>query len=149
MSPCVFCQIVAKEVPATVVYETPNVLAFVPLRPATAGHVLFVPRAHYTSAADCPAAAGIVVTHAARWAAKRYDDFNLVTSSGAVATQTVMHLHVHVIPRRGGDQDLPKTWPWLNLQVTDEHLDRLHGPGAAAAIDAAFADGSIFGEERP
>ena len=111
---CVFCEILAGRAPATFVQRAPKWSAFVPLGPAAPGHVLFVPARHVASAAEAPAVAGAIMRVAAGWAASRYPAYNLITSSGADATQSVFHLHVHVVPRGPGD-GLPVHWPWLNL----------------------------------
>lgn len=102
MSGCVFCRIIAGDAPATVVREWPAVVAFTPLGPVTRGHVLVVPRRHVTSAVDDPAITGLTFSAAAEYAGG-VGDCNLITSVGAAATQTVRHLHVHVVPRRTGD----------------------------------------------
>ena len=79
-------------------------VAFEPLHPVTPGHFLVMPRVHVTSALEAPEAAG----HAASFAASLAGDmelaaFNLITSSGVAATQSVPHLHWHVVPRTEGD----------------------------------------------
>lgn len=111
---CVFCNIVAGEAPVRLADpprpDRPYVV-FQPLNPHAPGHVLFVPRRHFASAAEAPVVTGILFEAAASWAAARYDDFNLLTSSGAKATQTVEHLHIHVIPRSSAD-GLHHDWPW-------------------------------------
>jgi histidine triad (HIT) family protein len=79
-------------------------VTFEPLNPVTPGHRLFVPRTHVADALAYPEITGYVMQYAARWAAgHRVGACNLITSCGAAATQTVFHLHVHLVPRRGGD----------------------------------------------
>jgi histidine triad (HIT) family protein len=106
MSDCVFCQRIACEE-----YVPCNraVVRFAPLNPVTPGHMLFVPLGHLPSASTLAPVTGDVFCEAARYAATRPDDFNLITSAGADATQTVQHLHVHYVPRRAGDG---LTLPW-------------------------------------
>lgn len=87
----------------------PRIVAFDPLNPVTPGHRLFVPISHVESAAADPEFAGAAMTAAATWAASVGGDCNLITSCGAAATQTIKHLHVHVVPRRAGD-GLPLPW---------------------------------------
>lgn len=78
--------------------------AFQPLNPVTPGHFLVVPKRHTASARTSPLYAGRAFGFAAELAAlMELDDFNLITSAGSHATQTVFHLHVHVVPRREGD----------------------------------------------
>jgi len=93
-------------------------VAFQPLNPVTPGHFLVVPRKHVINAFEGPAQAG----RAMSFAAKLATDMNLVaanfiTSAGAAATQTVWHLHVHVVPRREGDG---LHLPWTGQKCAEE-----------------------------
>lgn len=106
---CPFCAIIAGEAPAKMIMEWQNAVAFVPLNPVTAGHVLVVPRLHVRDAVTSPITTGFVMQHAAEMAQKREASVNLITSVGEAATQTVMHLHVHIVPREHGD-GLPLPW---------------------------------------
>ena len=74
--------------------------AFEPLNPVTPGHLLVVPFKHVEDALEDPALTGAVMTYAAQLATP---DCNLITSIGSAATQTVRHLHIHIVPRRVGD----------------------------------------------
>jgi histidine triad (HIT) family protein len=113
---CIFCRIVAGELPATIVDEDERTLAFMDIAPATRGHALVVPREHSpdllsVDAADL-AAVGLAAQRLARQAMDRLgaDGETLLNSCGAVAFQTVYHFHVHVIPRYEGD---PVRLPWV------------------------------------
>ncbi|MBK6019159.1 HIT family protein [Streptomyces sp. MBT53] len=113
---CVFCGIAAGTEPARVVADTAETLTFLPVRPVHPGHVLVVPRRHVADIWDLDeetaAAVGAAVlraAHAVR-AAHRPEGLNVIQSSGAVATQSVFHLHVHVVPRYQGDR-MPYLWP--------------------------------------
>lgn len=77
------------------------VARFAPLNPVTAGHMLFVPAWHV----EHPSGEGVRVTmgYAEMYASRKREAYNLITSSGAAATQTIAHLHVHYIPRRHAD----------------------------------------------
>ncbi|WP_083983181.1 HIT family protein [Actinomadura hibisca] len=99
---CVFCAIAAGEAPAAIVADWGQVLAIVPLGPVTAGHVLVLPRVHVPDVAADPAVSAAVMARAAVLAAE-YPAVNVITSRGAAATQTVSHLHLHVVPRRDDD----------------------------------------------
>lgn len=102
--PCVFCEIVARRAPAErVPAEGLHSIAIVPLRPVTPGHVLFISHTHVRDATGSPWVTAEVVADAARWARQQARPFNLITSAGAEATQTVFHLHVHYVPRSEGD----------------------------------------------
>lgn len=101
---CVFCDITAGRAPVDLVEDCGNVWIFRPLNPVTPGHVLVVPMAHIPDATTNPAWTAETFRVAASYAANFVDDdVNLITSAGVAATQTVFHLHVHVVPRRDGD----------------------------------------------
>jgi histidine triad (HIT) family protein len=103
---CLFCGIVAGEIPAAVVHETERTLAFRDLHPVAPTHVLVIPRDHYATAAELahanPAYAGEVLAAAAAVARQEGLDggYRLVVNTGDHAGQTVHHLHVHVLGGR-------------------------------------------------
>lgn len=103
MSDCVFCDIVNGEAPAEITREWPFALAIVPLNPVVDGHLIVIPKWHLRSAADSDLSTGTIAAYAAQLAAERYFAFNLITSVNAEATQSVYHLHWHIVPRRDGD----------------------------------------------
>ncbi|WP_433183155.1 HIT family protein [Actinoallomurus sp. CA-150999] len=105
---CVFCSIVAGKAPASMVREWPDAIAFRPLDPVTPGHVLVIPREHVADVGTDPAVSAITMAAAAELAAE-LPSANVITSRGAAATQTVFHLHLHVVPREHGD-GLPLPW---------------------------------------
>ncbi|MFH0521623.1 HIT family protein [Streptomyces sp. M41] len=114
--PCVFCEIAAGTGSARMVYEDAHTLAFFPLAPATRGHTLVVPRAHSTDlwAMDETAVQHLfrtvlVVGNALR-AVLGPDGMNVINSAGEVASQSVFHTHVHLVPRQPGDAMGP-IWP--------------------------------------
>lgn len=115
-SECVFCRILAGELPSTMIAETDRAVAFMDVNPATDGHLLVVPRNHtpdLLSAEPADLSACVLLAQAmARLVRERLGatGVNLVQSSGAVAWQTVFHLHLHVIPRYDGD---PLRLPWV------------------------------------
>lgn len=109
---CVFCAIVDGTAPATIVAEWAEAIAIVPLGPVTDGHVLVLPRAHVADATASPYISGAVMRRAAEYA-ERHQAVNLITSRGKAATQTVFHLHVHIVPRRDGDG---LALPWTEQQ---------------------------------
>jgi histidine triad (HIT) family protein len=79
-------------------------VAFQPLKPVTPGHFLVVPRKHVSNAFASPVHAGHALKFAAFLANQMdLDAANFITSAGAAATQTVPHLHVHIVPRSDGD----------------------------------------------
>ena len=113
---CIFCKIVAGEIPSTRVHEDERTIAFMDINPATRGHALVIPREHATdlheiSAEDLQAVALAAQRLAAR-ARDRLgaDGVNLINSCGAVAWQSVFHFHMHVVPRYDDD---PLKLPWV------------------------------------
>jgi histidine triad (HIT) family protein len=113
---CIFCKIVAGELPATIVDEDERTLAFMDIAPATRGHVLVIPRAHSADLLDVDAedlgAVALAAQRVAQSAKERLgaDGVNLLNSCGVAAWQTVFHFHVHVIPRY---EDDPLRLPWV------------------------------------
>jgi histidine triad (HIT) family protein len=113
---CLFCKIVAGEIPATIIAEDERTIAFMDINPATRGHVLVIPRAHARDVHEIDTADLEAVAAAAQWIAGRAIErlgaagVNLLNSSGAAAWQTVFHFHLHVIPRYDGD---PLRLPWV------------------------------------
>jgi histidine triad (HIT) family protein len=133
---CLFCGIVAGDVPGQIVDSDEHTVAFMDINPATRGHALVVPRQH---SADLMEVSDEDLTYtmlAARRLARRIrdalepDGFNILNSCGAAAWQTVFHFHVHVIPRYVDD---PLRLPWVP------------GPGDADEI-AAVAE-QLRGED--
>jgi len=102
MIDCVFCKrILHREYDYK--YSNLDTVQFEPLNPVVPGHMLFVPLVHVEEAAIMPPITGDVFQAAAMWAEFIHKPFNLITSAGSAATQTVKHLHVHYIPRRKDD----------------------------------------------
>lgn len=101
---CVFCQIVAGDAPAQIVHESEAAVTFVPLNPVTEGHLLVVPRQHarYLWKLD-PKNLGYTMYDVATIANEVGCACNIIQSNGIAASQTIFHVHFHVVPRRGGD----------------------------------------------
>jgi histidine triad (HIT) family protein len=112
---CIFCKIVAREIPALIIEEDDDVLAFMDIAPATRGHALVIPKKHAADLWEIEPDQLAAVAKAAQRVAMRMrdrlapDGLNLVNSNGPAAWQTVFHFHVHVIPRYVGD---PLRLPW-------------------------------------
>jgi histidine triad (HIT) family protein len=100
---CLFCRIVAGEIPATVVYETDTTLAFRDIDPKATVHVLVIPKTHHADVvalAQDPAAAADVLAAAAAVAENdglTADGFRVLFNTGANAGQEVLHVHAHVL----------------------------------------------------
>lgn len=109
MNDCIFCKIIAKDIPAEIVYEDESVLVFVDIKAINPGHVLVVPKAHAADLASASEASVVSVMLVARRMGKalmkalKAPGFNLGVNNGRAAGQLVDHLHVHVIPRFEGD----------------------------------------------
>ena len=107
---CVFCQIVRGDRPAEKLYEDGRFLVFLDIYPATPGHALVIPRAHYRSLTEMPeeevADYFKVVARLARQIRKAMDaqGFNLGLNDGSAAGQAIPHVHVHIIPRYWNDR---------------------------------------------
>jgi histidine triad (HIT) family protein len=125
---CIFCKILAGELPASVVDEDELTVSFMDINPATRGHALVIPRRHTRDLLSIDPEDLAAVARAAQRLAGRMPErlgaagVNLINSCGAVAWQTVFHLHMHVIPRYQGD---PLRLPWVP------------GPGDPREIEAA------------
>lgn len=100
MSDCVFCAIIADRAPATVVREWPDAIAIVPLGPVVDGHVLVIPRQHVADFGVDPDVSALTMRRAAEIVPY---PANIITSLGREATQSVFHLHVHIVPRAEDD----------------------------------------------
>lgn len=106
---CIFCKIAAGEIPSETVYEDEQFRAILDLGPASAGHTLILPKAHFkdvTEISDEYAANVLKVAAKLGKAMKKglgCEGFNLVQNNGEAAGQTVFHLHVHLIPRMKDD----------------------------------------------
>ncbi|OBI14836.1 HIT family hydrolase [Mycobacterium sp. E2327] len=107
---CVFCAIVAGDAPAHRIYEDDGYLAILDIRPFTRGHTLVIPKRHTVDLTDTPpqtladmATIGQRVARAAR-TTELADATNIAINDGRPAFQTVMHIHLHVLPRRNGDK---------------------------------------------
>lgn len=136
---CVFCKIIAGEIPSTRVLETDRAIAFLDINPVNKGHILIVPKAHYPRVLDLPddlaAHVGSLVPRLARAVheATGADDSNVVINSGQIAGQTVFHCHWHIVPRHQGD---PVRWPWPQGAYADGEAAKM----ADAIIQALKSD---------
>jgi histidine triad (HIT) family protein len=121
---CTFCAIVASEIPAYVVLDDPHALAFLDHRPLLPGHVLIVPRTHYETLGDLPAEeVGPLFTTVQRVASAVERGVKADGSFVAVnirISQSVPHLHVHIVPRHKGDGLFGKTFQWIRRPYPSE-----------------------------
>lgn len=114
---CAFCRIAdGLDVEAREIFRDDDVVAFFPTEPATLGHTLVIPRAHFADiwamdpAIGARLGAATVGISQAVGRAMRPEGLNIIQSNGEAATQTVMHVHVHIVPRWAGDA-VGRIWP--------------------------------------
>lgn len=145
MGACVFCDIVAGALPASVVYRDNLCCAFMDIQPVNPGHLLVVPLEHAASlSALDPDTGGHMFTVAQRLAAALYaasassssglrcQGVNLFLADGALAGQEVFHVHLHVIPRYAGDSFGLRFGPGYGRRLQRGELDRAAGEIRAA-----------------
>lgn len=107
---CIFCKIVQKQAPASLVYEGEDVLAFLDTRPLSEGHTLVIPKEHYVTIFEAPeevvAQLHRIVKRVAQGVREvtKADGISIIQQNGKAAGQEIFHLHVHVIPRLEGQK---------------------------------------------
>ena len=135
---CIFCKIVAKEIPAQVVYEDEHSLAFLDIEPLFPGHTLLVPKQHAETITDLPHAQVGPLFENAQWLTRAVEA--AMDSGGSFLginnriSQSVPHLHVHIVPRRKKDGLRGFFWPRKKYD-SDLHLSEV-----AAAIRTKLAE---------
>ena len=119
MADCVFCRIMAKQIPATVVHEDEHTLAFMDIGQVNPGHVLVALKKHAENIFALDEAQAAAVFQAAARVARAIraafepQGLSVYQANGAAAGQTVFHLHIHLVPRHEGD-GMALTWPVKN-----------------------------------
>ena len=112
MTDCLFCNIIAGEIPSHNIYEDEGVLAFLDIYPKTKGHTLVIPKEHFDNLYDISDKALAHVSRIAKHIAIHMKTalgatgVNILQSSGRVAQQEVMHFHMHIVPRYEDDQKI-------------------------------------------
>ncbi|RAY12494.1 HIT family protein [Actinomadura craniellae] len=136
-APCVFCEIIAGERPAHLVLEAPDAVAFLDARPLFKGHTLLVPREHHETLPDLPPdRVGPFFQHAQRLSRAMEDTLGAAGSFVAMnnrVSQSVPHLHVHIVPRERKDGLRGFFWP------RHRYADGAEAAGYAARLRAALA----------
>ena len=113
---CIFCKIVAGEIPCSKVYEDESVLAFLDVGPLSVGHTLVIPKEHFCRLDECPEDLLAKVSGCvgricpAVVDAVEADGYNVLCNTGKAAGQVVEHVHFHIIPRKSGDGVFDR-WP--------------------------------------
>lgn len=119
---CIFCKIIAGEIPSEKIYEDQDVMAFMDIRPVSRGHALVVPKNHTSDFLVTKEEALAILIPKVKKIAKALmkavnaQGMNITTNTGEAAGQSVFHLHFHLIPRFSGD-NLP---PWPHHETAAE-----------------------------
>lgn len=127
MEKCIFCQIINNEIPSFKVYEDDDVLAFLDINQVTPGHTLVISKQHYTNIFDIPKETFVKVQKVVYDLTKDIVDkmgaegANILSNNNAVAGQTVMHYHTHIIPRYADDDAFK-----VAFEKTNFNLEQIH-----------------------
>ena len=125
MDNCIFCKIIAGEIPSAVIFEDEEFKAILDRFPGNIGHFLFLPKKHYSNIFDIDEdVAGRLFKLATKIAKNMkevlgFEAMNVVQNNGSLAGQTVHHFHLHLIPRYENDKVQIK---WEQLDLTDEQI---------------------------
>ncbi len=130
----VFCKIIHGDIPSSKVYEDDDVLAILDVSQVTRGHTLVMPKKHYTNMLDCPSD----ILHKVMDVAQRIGQaemlvlgasgINILTNAGEAAGQSVLHFHVHVIPRYAGEQS------GFQIEMKENDTSKMNLPALADQI---------------
>jgi histidine triad (HIT) family protein len=135
---CVFCEIISGTLPAAIVYADDAVLAFLDHRPLLPGHVLVVPKVHYATLGDLPenevGPFFVVVQRLARAVESAMAADGSFVAVNIRISQSVPHLHVHVVPRRKNDGLFGKTFQWMRRPYPSEAAMRETRQAIVAAL---------------
>ncbi len=132
---CVFCKIIAGAIPSARVMETPEAIAFLDIGPLNPGHTLVVPRSHHPNLPAMPddlaGAVGVLLPRVCRAvkSATAAEGLNVLVNTGAIAGQSVEHVHWHIIPRHRDDRI---AWPWKPSSYDDADLEAMRSQIAAS-----------------
>ncbi|HEV2803045.1 MAG TPA: HIT family protein [Pyrinomonadaceae bacterium] len=145
VSECIFCKIIAREEPASIVYEDETVISLLTINPVNPGHLMVIPKKHVVYMSEMDEDTGmhlfkiaLRMQQAIRSSGVRCEGINLFLADGKAAFQSVFHLHLHVFPRFKGD--LFKINADWSVRPPRDELD-----DAAGKIRAAYI--SLWGEK--
>ena len=137
---CIFCAIVRGDAPAQIVLDEPAGIAFLDRRPLLPGHVLLVPRTHVTTLPDLPVAEigpfFTIAQRLTRAVSQATEADGAFVAINNVVSQSVPHLHVHIVPRRHGDRLFSRNFAWTRHPYRDDDEMR----DIAEAIRSALRD---------
>lgn len=123
---CIFCAIANRQIPAKIIYEDENFVAFLDINPLSPGHTLVITKHHYENVFDMPADVAeklmkVVKAITANMKEKiGAQGVNLMNASGKAAEQTIPHFHLHIVPRNEGDGLNLNEWWGKNMKKIDE-----------------------------
>ncbi|MCY3414366.1 MAG: HIT family protein [Candidatus Heimdallarchaeota archaeon] len=120
MTDCIFCKIIAGEIPSNKIMETDHAFAFMDIGPLSAGHCLFIPKTHAEKLHDVPDKdlQDILVMIKQVAKAGNFENYNILQNNGEIAHQVVMHAHWHLIPKHHAEDGLKIKW------TPDETIDQ-------------------------
>ena len=125
---CIFCKIGSGYIPSYKLYEDEDFKVFLDLSPTSYGHALIIPKEHYKNLFeldDTIASKALVLAKkvgAAMMNTLHCDGLNVLQNNGEAAGQTVFHFHMHLIPRKAGDQAVPE---WEHLSLSDDEMKEI------------------------
>jgi histidine triad (HIT) family protein len=141
---CIFCKIVAGTSPCQEIYQDSATLSFMDINPANDGHCLVIPKMHFETVFEMSPDAFAAVARAVTQVARAVNDvlkpggISVVQANGELAGQTVPHVHVHVLPRRTGD-DLLLSWD--RNRTDQDKADGARVAEIAARLRSRLRDG--------
>ena len=125
---CIFCKMVAGQIPVAKIYEDEIILSFLDIGPISDGHTLVIPKQHFEKLHECPSELlGQVFTRIGKIAgavaaAMNSDGYNLLCNNGRAAGQLIKHLHFHIVPRKTGDGVFDR---WPSFKYEDEKIEEV------------------------
>jgi len=123
---CIFCKIANKEVKSYVVYEDDISIAFLDINPLSKGHILFIPKKHYTKISEIPDEELEKLIKSFKKLLKIVEDkisknYNIINNCGKLAGQEIEHVHIHIVPRYGNE----KIFLWVTHKLTEEEAKEI------------------------
>ena len=126
MNDCVFCKIIRREIPANIVYETENIIAFLDIYPLNKGHLLIVPKEHAAKLHEISnneTLKEILIVAKDLAKALKVENYNILQNNGRIAHQDIMHVHFHLIPKSETGEGL--VIKWQSKSATSEELEEI------------------------
>lgn len=130
--PCPFCLIVAGKAEAEIIHRWQDAIAIRPLNPVVDGHLIVISNSHVENALSYPFVTASTMQRAVELASIYGCDLNIITSVGAAATQTIKHLHIHIVPRFENDG---LSLPWTGQAAKEVSVDRTEDSEGACEHD--------------